>query len=200
MIEINNEEIEKIESISGNVRGEKFYTTFPYLEKEEKNKEVEKILEEMEEHGYPLNLRQISSTKMYPLKIAVLLFVITKNVFSWGDEDIFEMGRYAPRTSFVTRILLRNLVSINTIFNKAPDTWKNHYDFGSLEAVEINQEEKYLIVRVKDFAVHPIICPYHGGYFQAMTEFCIRSREIKTSETKCMHKGDDYHEYYISWK
>ncbi len=197
---IKEEEIKTIENISGNVRGEKFYTTLPYLQKREKNGEVKRVLEEMEKAGYPLSMKEINSSKMYPIKMAILLFVLSKDVFNWNDEDIFEMGRFAPRTSYVTKLLLRNLVSIKTIFNKAPDTWRNHYDFGSLEAIEINTEEKYLVVRVKDFDVHPITCPYHAGYFQAMTEFCVKSREVKTVETKCVHKGDDYHEYHISWK
>lgn len=197
---IEEEEIKNIENISGNVRGEKFYTTLPYLQKREKNGEVKRVLEEMEKAGYPLSMKEINSSKMYPIKMAILLFVISKDVFNWNEEDIFEMGRFAPRTSYVTKLLLRNLVSIKTIFNKAPDTWRNHYDFGSLEAIEINTEEKYLVVRVKDFNVHPITCPYHAGYFQAMTEFCVKSKEVKTVEKKCVHNGDDYHEYHISWK
>lgn len=200
MLKTTKEEIEKIEGIKGNVSGEKFYTTFPYLEKREKNNEVEEILNVMKELGHPINLKEINSSKRYPIKIAILLFVVAKDIFDWKEEDVFEMGRYAPKISFITKILLRNLVSIKTIFNKAPDTWKNHYDFGSLEAVEIDEEKKYLVVRVKDFDVHPIMCPYHGGYFQAMAEFCIKEKQVNTKETKCIHRGDDYHEYLISWK
>jgi hypothetical protein len=200
MLKISKEEIEEIKKTKGNVSGEKFYTTFPYLERREKDNEVKQVLDAMKELGYPINLKEINSSKRYPIKISLLLFVVAKDIFNWKDEDIFEMGRYAPKVSFVTRILLRNLVSIRTIFNKAPDTWKNHYDFGSLEAVEIDEEKRHLIVRVKDFNVHPIMCPYHGGYFQAMAEFCIKEKQVNTKETKCIHRGDDYHEYFISWK
>ena len=192
------EQIKELKNISGNVLGEKFYTTFNYLKTRKKKQEIKEIFKKMEKLGYPINLQKISSSEMYPIKTVIIFFIVIKNIFNWTDKDFFEMGRYAPKISFITRIFLGNLISIKTIFNKAPSIWKRHYDFGLLETVEI--KEKHFIVRIKNFDVHPIICPYHGGYFQMMAEFCLKNKEIKTVETKCIHKGDEYHEYLMSWK
>ena len=72
-------------------------------------------------------------------------------------------------------------------------------DVGSLEAFG-DPKEKHLTVRLKDYKFHPDVCPYYAGIFLRLLEYFIPSREIIIEETKCMFKGDPYHEYTAHWK
>lgn len=76
--------------------------------------------------------------------------------------------------------------------------WKKHYSVGNLSTPLIDIKTKKFVLRIDNFDVSPLFCVFYLGYFKKVVEFGgIKNPQIR--ETKCMFKGDDYHEFEITW-
>jgi len=194
------EEADRLMRLKGNSRGEILRTHAIYIlyrKGEEGLREVEKKMEEL---GYPLRFKGIHPLSWYPEALSVLVILCAREIFKWKDSDIFDMGNSAPKYSFIVKLLMRYFVSLRRCFEEAPNYWREHFDFGEMEASEISEKEKYLVVRAKGYKFHPLICNFHLGYLLRIAQFIIKNEKIAIEETKCIHKGAPYHEYVISWK
>jgi len=193
-------EADEVMTKKGNVRGDVLRDHFLYVkekEGEEGLKEMEKIMEEL---GYPLEFNDIKVLEWYPDAYCGLMLLLLKKHFGWTERDIQDMGTGVLRYSFiVTRLLLRYLVSAEKLLEAAPLTWRKHLDFGELEVVEHNKEEKRIVLRTKDYDIHPLTCVYQKGYYAGLFRYTVRSDNISVTETKCLHKGDPYHEFVVEW-
>ena len=190
----------RLSSISGNVRGEILRSNIDYIQNQEGKKAIPLIEEKLKELGYPLRLKNFNSLRWYPEFISVLIILILKEVFSWSEQDIFNMGNSVPKSSFIVKFLMKYFTSLKKCFKEASNYWRIHFDFGELEPFNFSEKEKYLIIRVKDYNFHPLVCFYHAGYFLKIAQFNIKSKKIDIQETKCLHKDDVlFHEYKISW-
>lgn len=194
-------QIEEILKIEGQVRGAVFQTDARYI-LEEKGEEGLKMLEAaIKETGQPISYgKDIKATAWYPLSWRVLSLLVIKEVFDWGNQEIAEMGLAAPKYSFIVKTLLRYFVSLEKTFSESAKYWEEHYSIGKLEAPEIDLEKKRLVLHLKDFKVHPILCIYLTGYFKAVAQLVVKSESMSIKETKCAFKGDSYHEIVITWK
>jgi len=185
--------------IEGNVRGEVFKFTF-YYAKDKEGEEAPRLIEEkMNKLGYPFKFSDLEPLRWYRESLSVLAILVAKELFSWTDKDIFNMGYEASKYSLLIKILMRYFVSSERVFKEAPAYWKKHFDFGDLEPVEFSEKKKYTIMRVKGYKFHPLICLYHAGYFLRIANLTVRSKKIDVKETKCVFKGEDCNEYLITW-
>jgi len=194
------QELDEIMQIKGNVRGAILQTHAVYVE-HRKGKEGVKMLEEkLKELGHPLEFDKVKPLDWYPEAMSVLIMIVAKEVFNWTDKDIFEMGNFAPKSSFIVRLVIKHFLSPKKCFEQGPNHWRKNADFGQMEAHEFNEKEKYVILLMKDYKSHPITCIYCAGYFLQVAKFVLKSDKITIKETKCAHKGDPYHEYTIRWE
>lgn len=201
MSEQNLQQIaDELKKFKGNVRGEAFRTRIEYIKKKEGEDGVNKLEEKLNELGIDIKLNKISPSEKINEGINTLSIVISKEIFSWADEDIVELGKFAFKTSFLTRAILRYLISPKIAINAIPKLWRSYYDFGEMEVVEFKPEENYGIVIKKGYKTHPVVCLQHKGYFLAGIALVLGNKKVSIEETKCMHKGDDYHEYTIKWQ
>lgn len=194
------EESAKLMEIKGNVRGEVLRVNVAYIKFREGEEGLVLVEEKLKELGFPLKLKGFKSLKWYPESLSVLIILIAKEIFNWKDKDIFEMGNSAPKSSFIVQLLMRNFLSSRKSFEESPKYWKAHFDFGELETYEFNEEEKYFTILIKGYKFHPIMCIYYSGYFLRIAQLFIKSEKITVEETKCVFKGDPYHEYIIKWQ
>jgi len=67
-----------------------------------------------------------------------------------------------------------------------------------MEVSKFNEENKELVIRLKDFKLHPLYCIYLEGYIERVLLFV--EQGVETRETKCPFRGDPYHEYTSKWK
>ena len=58
--------------------------------------------------------------------------------------------------------------------------------------------EKYAIARIENFELCPSHCCTLKGYFLSVVKM-ILGRPISCEETKCTFRGDEYHEFRITW-
>ncbi len=193
-------EAEKLMQVEGNVKGEVFLTHANFIFQKEGDEGIRRVEKRLEELGYPLKLRKVETGKWYREALSVLTVLTAKEVFGWTDEDIYEMGNTAPKTSFIIKIFIRHLASIEDVLERVGQYWEKHYDFGAIEKSDFNKKERYIIVRVRGYGFHPLLCgPYFKGYLTRIAQFSIKSDNIKTEETACIFKGDLYNEYKITW-
>jgi hypothetical protein len=193
------EEADRLMQIKGNSRGEILRTHAVYIFYRKGEEGVRLVEKKMEEIGYPLRFKGIRPLTWYPEALSVLVILVAKEIFKWEDSDIFDMGNSAPKYSFIVKLLMKYFLSPKRSFEESPKYWRAYFDFGTSEAAEFNEKEKYLVVRVKGYKFHPLVCIYHSGYFLRIAQFVIKSKRIAIKEIKCAHQGDPYHEYLISW-
>ncbi len=197
---LTKEEADRIMAIPGHCKGLVIMANLDYTRAKGEDKAIRQIENRLEELGYPLGLNQIKPMESYPDAISVLIILLIKEIFHLNDREIFEMGGAAIRVSPFIKIMSRYFAPLEMIFNQAPKNWKKYFDFGRPEIAEYNKDKKYVVVKVHDYKLHPVTCLYHTGYFAEVARMSTGRKKIEARETKCMHKGDSYHEYYISWK
>ncbi len=185
-------------SFPGKVKGDVFLNHAEYIKLKEGEGAVKKLEDKMAELGAPIKFNEIKPTEWESEGLSSLVIVVAKDLFNWTDKDIFEWGRFRTRVSFIVKMMTRMLVSVKKLVDEAPKHWSRNFDFGSIE-ITLNEEEKKMVVLEKDFKTHPLVCIFHAGYFKGMLELCVRSNNIKVEEVRCAHKGDDYHEYVVTW-
>ncbi len=188
----------RLKNFSGNVKGEVFRTHADYIRHKEGEEGVKRLEEKMEELGAPIKLNEIKSFEWISEGMSSLTIVVAKELFNWTDKDVFEMGRFAPRASFIIKLMIQYLVSVESLFKNATKYWDKHYDFGEVE-IDFHREENKIILREKDFKTHPTVCFYHAGYFRGLAEFVVKSQEISVEQTASAHEGSPYNEFVIQW-
>lgn len=199
-ISLEKEAKKLLKMTKGKVRGAAVQHHIKYIREREGEKGIKKVEEKLKELGHPLNFEKIRALEWVLLEVADLIVLCAKHLFGWGDKDIFDMGNSAPKYSFIVKLLMKYFVNIRRNFEECPKYWRLHFTpaAGTLEAHEINEKEKYLIVRLRH-QCHPIMCIYYRGYFLRIAQYTLKSENPTIKETKCMSKGHPYHEFIIRW-
>jgi len=202
MEEITKEEIEKLIEVKIETRGVVFKTDGEYiLEKKGKAglKELEVALEKL---GHPIKYKEIKTMGFYSAGLRILSLLVIKKIFNFDDEEIKEMGFVATKKSLIIKLFIRYFLSIQRVFFKeAPRIWQKHWTRGVLAPVELNEEKKYAVLRLKDFDLHPLYCSaYLRGYLSGILQMLIKTPKITCREIKCSFRGDEYHEYLLEWQ
>lgn len=194
------EEIEIIMKLSGRARGAAFQTDAAYI-REKKGEQGLRLLEQKtKEMGYPITYDKISAISWYPIGLRLLSLLAMQEVFGWGAKEIWELGDFAPKRSFIFKIIVRYLLSTQHAFEKSSKYYAMFFDIGVFEPVELNEDERYAILRIKDFKIHPIFCVYFSGFLRRVCQFLFKVEKTTIEETKCMFSGDPYHEFILRWE
>jgi len=197
---MNQGEITKLINVPGKVRGQVFITDIEYLKNKVGEKGITLLKKKIKEWGDLFDYEKIETMEWYPVGLRVLSLLAIKETFNWGDKEIFDMGNSAPKYSFIVKLLMKYFLSTQKTFKESPKYWEKHYNVGELESIELNEKEKYGILRLKNFKIHPILCTYYRGYFLRFAQYVIKSDKITIKETKCMFNGSPYHEFLIKWE
>jgi hypothetical protein len=197
---LTKEEVAKILSIPGNVRGTIILTNLEYLKKKGGEEAVEKLKERIKELEIPIDLENVKHANMYPEAVSVLIVLLIKEILNLDEKGVFEMGGAAMKLSPITKILTKFFLSFDAVLKRASEYWKTYFDFGELEIVDYDKEKKYAIVRLKGYKFHPLLCIYHAGYFYQVAKVALGSPKITVEERKCTFRGDPFDEFYFSWE
>ena len=197
---INNlkEEIEKLRKVKGEIRGVSLKGDGEFVLKEVGEKGLKKLEETMAKLGFPIKYREIKPMSFYPLSLDAINLVTITKLFNFDEKKLQELGRFLAKASLLLRLFMRYFASIETIAKKAPEMWKKSYTIGDLKFVKFDKEKKHMIIRLGNFQVHPLYCPVFRGYLSCVVHMVINS-EITCEETKCMFRGDPYHEFSLKW-
>jgi hypothetical protein len=185
----------------GRTKGSELITFANYIRDLKGEEGLRAVEKKMAEAGCPFRFDEVKEMgQWYPEYVNVLAILTAKHVFNWSKEDVFNFGYNSPKYSFLLKIFVKYFTSFKMVFEGAPKYWRKFLDVGEIEATEFNEEKKYLILQLRDYMFHPIMCDYFAGYFLKIAENSVKSQKVKIEEVKCSYRGDPYHEYFISWE
>ena len=196
---LDKQQADNLMKIKGNVRGEGILTDVKYVRYQKGEEGVKIVEKKLEELGYLTKFKDIKPMEWYPEGLDVLVVLVIKDVFNWANKDIFEMGSFAAKVSFLVRMLMKYFLSPEKSFKESPRYWATNFDFGELEAYKFDEKNKFMVFRLREYNSHPIMCVDLAGYFLQMAKYVSNNKEVAIEETKCAFRGDEFHEYTIKW-
>ncbi len=196
--ELNKEMLDGIISSKGEMRGVTLSTDESFIIKRFGEKGVKMVEEETELIGYPISYKNINGMEFYPLGMRIVSLVAISRVLKLDQEGVRNMGFEAPKKSLVVKFFMKYFLSLHKTFEKAGEMWEKHYTIGKLEPVDISEEERYAILRLREMNMHPIFCDYLTGYFSSIAKMVVQ-KEVTGQESKCYFKGDKHHEFVLKW-
>lgn len=186
--------------IKGECRGVNLKNDADFVLKKKGKEGLRKVEEELERLGCPIKYKKIRGLGFYPVGWRAISLLAVKKVFNWKDEDIRELGRFATAASLVVRIYMKFFHSVDLMVKKAPKMWDDYFTIGELAVSDYDEEKRYAIVEIRDFDLHTIFCRTMEGYFENIVKMIVKAKEVQCEETKCTFKGQDCHQFYITWK
>ncbi len=196
--EISKEIVKELMSVKGEVVGLGPKSDFEYVKHMIGKDAVKKLEDEMRNLGCPLEYKKLKSMKFYPVGIQAIIVLVMKKLFNFDREEFQKVGEFSAKIPLIIRIFMKYLVSIEAVAKEAPRMWKRYYTVGELKIIELNKEKRYAILRIENFHLTPILCETFKGYFRGMVQIVVKS-PTTCEETRCVHKGDEYHEFLVKW-
>lgn len=195
---ISKEEFDELMKIEAEVRGSGPKNIADFILKEEGKEGLKKVEEIIRKLGYPVDYREMRPMSFYPMGLVAVSLLISKRLFNFDNKKFQEMGGSDAKLSPITKIFMKYFVSIKRATKEAPRMWRRYNRGGELKVIEYNDKEGYGILRVENFRLHPFHCQYLMGYFSSVVQMIVGNKATCT-ETKCVHRGDEYHEFLLKW-
>lgn len=195
---ITKEIADELMKIEGETRAISIKGDIEYVVYKRGKEALEKIESEMKSLGYPIEYEKMRTLDFYPVGLEVIALLVTKKLFNFSDKEFVKMGEFNSKFSLVVRLFMKYFVSIKAIAKQAPKMWKKLYSIGELEITEINEKEKYTVLKIKNFKLHPLHCLTIKGYISNVMKMVIGSN-VRVQENKCVFNKNDYHEFLIKW-
>jgi hypothetical protein len=191
-------EVEKAKKIKGEVRGIAPKSHLEFILKE-KGEDGLKILEDkIAELGYPIKYKKMRAMDFYPLALEVAVLLALKELFNFDEKKFRELGAFGSKHSLIMRVFMKYFVSLKLTANQTPKMWRGYYTTGDLKVTELDEKKKYLVMRVENFALHPLHCQVLRGYFPSVTKMIVKS-PVSCEERRCIFEGDSCHEFLLKW-
>lgn len=195
---ISTKEIKELMALKGEVKGTGIKTHGEFVLKEEGVKGVKKLEDALANLGYPIKFEEIKSTDPCPFGVEALILLTIQRIFGYDDKKFNEMGRFHAKSSLIIRLFMKYFVSLERMAEEGPRIWKRYFSQGNLKAVEVDKQKKRIIFRVENFYFHPLHCQILKGSIPTIVQMVVRTK-ISCQETKCVHRGDQYHEFLMEW-
>lgn len=198
MEEITKEEFDNLINIEGKVRGTALKTEADFIIKERGEEGLKKLEEAIGKFGFPIQYKKVKSLQFYPIGLMALTLLGSKKILGFDDKKFQEMGSFESKISLIIRIFMKYFVSTDKATKEVANMWKKYHTIGKLEVIEQNEERKYIILRLRDFKLHPLHCITLRGYFASILKMIVGT-DVACEETKCIYRGDKCHEFLLEW-
>ena len=195
---LNKQKVDRLMKSRGESRGMNIKIDLDFVIEKKGKQGLKKIEAKMKELGYPLEYKKIRAMDFYPIGLEVVILLTIEEIFNFDEEKLKEMGTSVVKFSLLMKIFLKYLGSLKLIAKQIPGIWKEHYTIGSLEMLDFSDKKRYVVLREKNFNINHIYCKIHKGYFVKVAEMVVK-KPVSCKETKCMFKGDPYHEFLLTW-
>lgn len=185
-------------NLKGQVRGVAFKGYQKFILEKEGPDGLKKLEEEVSRITQTFDLNRVEAMKFYPFWFYVAVLEIIKRLFDYNDEKFQEMGRFNIKTSLLIRSSLKYFLSLERVLKETPRLWKKYLTAGTLYIKEYNEKEQRIVIQIKDYYGTPLQCSILKGFFVQALEMVLK-KEGECKETKCIYRGDEYHEFLITW-
>jgi len=196
---LTKQEAKKIvEQTKGEARGVSLRDDLDFILDIKGEQGLKRVEDRMAELGYPLKRKDVNVMSFYPMGLADLYLLVIQEIFNFNKKELEKWGASIVKFSIFTKVFMKYFGSLQLMAAQTPRAWKKHYTAGDLEMPEYSREKRYVILRLSNFKFHPIHCPLLTGMFLKISQMVIK-QPTKCKETKCMFRGDPYHEFLITW-
>jgi hypothetical protein len=195
---ILEKELKELMKIEGDTRGTTFKEDYDFILLKRGKEGLEKIKEALVKLGNPIKFEEVHGWEFYPVGLEALMLLLMKKVLNFGDDDIEECGFFGSRSSLIMKIFFSHFVSVKMFADQSPIMWKKYYTRGTLKVKEFDEDKKQAILIIENFNLHPLHCLQLKGYFRGIVEMIVNSKVV-CEETKCVHRGDPFHEFTIKY-
>lgn len=195
---LTKREAENLMKIKGEVRGMALKVDLDFVLEKKGEQGLKRVEAKMAELDFPLKHKEIAPMDFYPMGLGALSLLAIKEVFNFDEKDLERWGAAVVKFSLIMKIFMKYFGSLKLIAQQVPKIWQKHYTIGALEMPDFSEEKRYVILRVRNFQIHPIYCLIHKGYFTKVAEMVVKA-SATCKETKCVFKGDKYHEFLLTW-
>jgi hypothetical protein len=144
--------------------------------------------------GYSLKYEEIEKYQWYPVQMDALFLILSKEIFNWGEKEMWEWGRWAAKTHFLTKMMIKYFVSKELLAKNANKSWRKYYTRGELIFTFKEKEGK---VELKDFVIHPDHLSYLTGYLYQIASLVMPPENLKLEPIKTSDL--DHHFFQLSW-
>jgi hypothetical protein len=193
-------EMEDMAFLGGLERGADIKFLRHYARIKAGNSGIRAIEGELAQAGVGLpDFAKLKDLEWISAKLPTIYMLAMAKVFGWSEKEVYEMGHEALTIHVALKFLLKYFSSPSATFSRAARRWQKSYSFGKMEIVDFDGTGRKVVVRLLDFKKHPITCVYLRGIFVKIVEIATGSERASIEETKCVFRGDPYHEYLITW-
>ncbi|MDD4990347.1 MAG: hypothetical protein PHW31_03495 [Candidatus Pacebacteria bacterium] len=195
------EKADKILKKEGDARGVVFQTDANYILKLGSQNDLIKVENKLKEWGIGFHYKEVRPMGWYPVSWRVLSLLAIQESLGWNDEQIREIGRNAPKVSIIVKLFFKLFPDIEKFAQQIPNYWRKHYTIGELMVEEIDKSKQAMIIRLKDFSFHPLLCRYLEGYFEQATKLTRPEDSVVTAkEIQCsFHEKVPFEAYQLNW-
>jgi len=182
----------------GKVRGVVLLTDAEYIMNIGSGHMLPLIFEETKKQGYPLDYAFIKPMEWYPVRLRYVSLMSITKVLHFDDNQLRDMGSKASRHSFITRLMLRYLVNMDSVAKNIQKYWNKNYSMGIIKAVD---KKGTFYICIKDCPVPHQVFPYMEGYFNSIVELVVgKGKNISMKEFRWKHITGDCLEFAINYK
>ncbi len=197
---LTKEIAENLMKKDGEIRGLDIKADGEYVVLHHSEEMLKKVEKETEKIGFPIKYKEIRSNSFYPGGLKVISLLAIRKILKLDDKAVEEIGFLAPKLSFLAKTFVIFFYPVERAFKiEAPKLWKRYWTKGDFCSAEISKKKKFAIIKLKNLTLHPIYCLYLKGYFRAFTKMALGVKNVSCQETKCVFRGDPYHEFLIKW-
>lgn len=196
---LTKELAEKIIKIQGEIRGVGLKQDWSVVLQWEGQEGLKKLERKMEELGYPLRYSEIRTMDFYPMGLDTISLLAIKELFNYDNEKFRELGMLTMSFSVILKVFLKYFISLKKVSEQIPRIWREYYTIGELKVIETNEQKKLAILRLEDFNIHPIYCHILKGFFVKGLKIVV-GKPVTCEERKCSYRGDEYHEFLLTWE
>jgi len=195
---ISKEELDEIKEIKGKVRGLSMLGHAKFLLKEEGESGLRRIEQEIQKLGYDFHYNQIKKLKFYPLSLYCAELLAIQRIFNYGNGKFKTIGEFNSKNSIIVRLFMKYFVSLGSMVKQMPRFWQKYFTVGQMTVPEYNEKERFVIARLDNLKATPLFCEVTRGFSSGMCQMIVGAKG-SCEEIKCMHRGDECHEYLFKW-
>ena len=142
----------------------------------------------------------VHKAKWYPFDQFIELITTIDRLFGKGDLSLVrELARHGADANLTT--IYRLFYKVGTtqwILGRAVRLWGAHYDSGYLEV--LTRGPRTAVLKMRNFDTpHPVHCMSVLAWAQRSIELS-GGKNVKSAETKCRTRGDDWCQLESTWE
>lgn len=195
---LTKEKAQELMKIKGEVRGVSLKADGEFILEKKGEEALNKLEAKLSELGQPIEFKKIKIMNFYPLGLKAIVLLAIKELFSFTDEDMSNMGEFQSKLSLILKTFMKYFFSLKRMAEESQNLWKRYYTVGTAKVVELDEEKKYGVIRVEDFKLHPSHCLILCGFFRSLVKMIVRS-PVTCVETECVFKDGKHHDFKLTW-